>query len=273
MLCPASTNWRSHLAGTYRRVAAELQPSGMYIDQYGFVDPWKTCWSRAHGHAVPWPPITGERDTTRAIRSAVPPDIATLTEETPNDVNSQFQDGALGYSVAFSQPALAPHRVDLFRFQFPDFKVFQLVSYNDFVEGGWDMLKYPFFNGEGIWLGNAIPGGFSPDARHFLQKTFAILHEHRAAFGSANVEPLVTTLRPSVFANRFATDKKTVWTLFNAEYCTFRGNLLRVPQVSGERFLDAFTGRQIQPHAENGWAIVPVVLGPRDVGCIIASGR
>ncbi|MBI2298945.1 MAG: hypothetical protein HYU66_08360, partial [Armatimonadetes bacterium] len=140
MMCPAAEGWRRHQAETYRRVAGELQPSGMYIDQYGFINTWKTCWSREHGHPVPVSPLRGERDTTRAIRAAVPAGIATLTEETPNDVNSQYQDGALGYSVTWANPTLAPHRVDLFRFCYPSFKVFQLVSYNPFTEGGWQLL-------------------------------------------------------------------------------------------------------------------------------------
>jgi hypothetical protein len=270
MMCPAALGWRNHLAETYKRVAGELAPSGMYIDQYGFVDPWKTCWSREHGHPVPNAPITGERDTLKAIRANTPAEIATLTEETPNDVNSQYQDGALGYSVAWTNPALAPHRVDLFRFQFPSFKVFQLTSYNNFIEGGWDILKYPFFNGEGDWLGNGLPGGFSTDARDFLRKAFAIQHDHREAFSSDDVEPLVPTLRPSLYANRFSSKSETVWTLFNGEYTTFRGDALRVPHRAGMTYLDAFSGKAIGAKVKGGFATIPVVIGPQGVGCVVA---
>jgi len=134
MMCPAAQPWREHLADCYKRVANELQPDGMYIDQYGFIDTWKTCWSREHGHPVPAAPIRGEGGTLQAIRAAMPPEKANLTEECPNDVHGQYQDGALCYSVVGDDPVLAPHRVDLLRFMFPDFKVFQLVSYNPFVE-------------------------------------------------------------------------------------------------------------------------------------------
>ncbi|MCX7599702.1 MAG: DUF6259 domain-containing protein, partial [Armatimonadetes bacterium] len=40
VMCHSAPGWREHLAQTYRRVAAELKPSGMYIDQYGFIGPW-----------------------------------------------------------------------------------------------------------------------------------------------------------------------------------------------------------------------------------------
>ena len=268
MMCPAADGWREHLAETYHRVAGELQPNGMYIDQYGFVNTWKTCWSAAHGHPVPQPPIRGERDTTRAIRDAIPPSIATITEETPNDVNSQYQDSGLGYSVTSADPRYAPARVDLFRFAFPTFKVFQLVSYNPFTEGGWNLLKYPFLNGEGYWL-HQSPGDYCEDAHNFLQHAFRILHEHADAFCAEDVEPLVPTLLPTVYANRFSTAKETVYTLFNADYRTVRGPLLRVPLSRGKTFSNAFGGDQLQPRVAGNQAEVALELEPWGVGCIV----
>ncbi len=269
MMCPAAVGWQDYLAATYKRVCAELKPSGMYIDQHGFGNTWKICYSRKHGHPVPQPPIRGEQQLDRKIRAAVPPEVATLTEETPTDFNSQFQDGALGYSVASANPELAPHRVDLFRFLFPDFKVFQLVAYNRFVEGGWHRLKFPFFNGEGYWLGNAIPGGFDDAARDFLRDAFRILNDYEDAFTSDDVECLIPTLAPLVYANRFTGPKRTVWTLFNADYKTFRGEALAVPRRAGARYLDAFSQAPIKPRLEGDQACLTVTLGPRAVGCVV----
>jgi len=272
MMCAACQTWRDHLASTYERVAGELQPNGMYIDQYGFTNTWKVCHSREHGHPVPWPPIRGERATTAAIRAAIPEEIASLTEETPNDVNSQHQDGALGYSVWNGDPVLAPHRVDLFRFVFPDFKVLQLTQYDPFTEGDWDLLKFPFFNGEGYWLGGGTEGSYDEEAREFLRAAFAILNDNEDCFCSDDVEPLVPTLRPTVYANRFSGPGKTVWTLFNAEYRTVRGDLLRVPHAPGTSYVNAFTGAPIDAAIAEGMATIPLELGARRVGCVIASG-
>ncbi len=269
MMCPANRVWQDYLASVYRRVADELKPSGMYIDQHGFGNEWKICWSRQHGHPVPWAPIRGERELGRKIREAVPPHIATLTEEVPTDVNSQVQDGALGYSVAFNDPHLAPHRVDLFRFVFPDFKVFQLVSYNDFIEGGWGLLKFPFFNAEGWWLGNTIPGGFEPAAQQFLRKALTILHAHKEAFRSDHPQPLVSTLNPLIYANAFPAKNETVWTLFNADYRTHRGAALAVEHVKGATYRDEWNGVDLKPIIKGKQAILSVTIGPRDVGCIV----
>lgn len=273
MMCPANATWQEHLSSTYRRVAAELKPMGMYIDQHGFGDAGKICWSRKHGHPVPWPPLRGERELGRKIREAVPAEIATLTEETPTDVNSQVQDGALGYSVAFNDPYLSPHRVDLFRFAFPDFKVFQLVAYNDFIDGGWGLLKFPFFNAEGWWLGNEIPRGFEAAAQQFLRKAFAILHAHAEAFRSDNPHPLVPTLNPLVYANAFPTKKETVWTLFNADYRTHRGPVLEVEHVKGATYRDAWNGVDLKPVIKGRRALLRVTLGPREVGCVVQRGE
>jgi len=270
MMCPAAPGWRSHLADTYRRVAGELCPDGMYIDQYGFTDAGKTCWSREHGHPVPAPPIQGERETLKAIRAATPPAIATLTEETPNDVNSQYQDGALGYSVWNADASLAPHRVDLFRFAFPSFKVFQLVTYEPYLEGGWHLLKYPFFNGEGYWLAGGAKETYCEDGHQFLKRAFGILHEHEDAFTSEDVEPLVPTLEPTIYANRFRAGRKTVWTLMNGRHRTFRGDVLRVPATPGIAYWDAFAGRRLSPRMAGGWAVISLELGPRAVGCVVA---
>jgi hypothetical protein len=177
----------------------------------------------------------------------------------------------LGYSVAFNDPSLAPHRVDLFRFAFPDFKVFQLVAYNDFVEGGWALLKFPFFNAEGWWLGNGIPGGFEPAAQEFLRRAFAVLHAHAEAFRSDHPQPLVPTENPLVYANAFPAETETVWTLFNADYRTCRGPVLAVEHVEGATYRDAWNQADLTPEVQGKRAILSVTLGPREVGCVVQS--
>jgi len=193
----------------------------------------------------------------------------TLTEEVPTDVNSQVQDGALAYSVAHADPRLAPHRVDLFRFVFPDFKVFQLVAYNNFIEGGWHRLKFPFFNAEAWWLGNGIPGGFEPAAQAFLRNAFAILHDHREAFRTSTPRPLVPTESPLICANEFPGKSETVWTLFNAGYRTHRGPVLAVKHVRGATYRDLWRNAALEPEIKGDRAILSVEIGPREVGCVV----
>ncbi|MBT7299297.1 MAG: hypothetical protein HN849_07290 [Victivallales bacterium] len=273
MMCTATAGWREHLAKTYQRVAGELKPDGLYIDQHGFTNTWKTCWSREHGHPVPYAPLIGERDTGRAIRAGVPQGMVTITEEVPNDINSQYQDAALGYSVAQADPAQSPHRIDLFRFAFPDFKVFQLTQYNPFVEGGWQRLKFPFLNGEGYWLHGMTSRTYCEDAHQFLRAAFRILHENAAAFRSTDVHPLVATRAPLVYANEFRAKDRIVWTFFNAGYQTHRGPVLRLPHQPGRVYTDAFRQTAVETKIRGKRrpkATLSLELGPRAVGCIVA---
>ncbi len=273
MMCPAAPAWREHLVEVQRRWAADLQPDGLYTDQFGFGDPGKACASRQHGHPVPAAPLRGEAATMRALREAVPAGTVLLSEDVPNDVRAMAQDGALSYAVTWADPALSPHRIHLFRFLFPDFKAFQLVQYSPFTDGAWELLKYPFFNGDGIWLQGAVPGDYGDEARQFLRTAFGVLHRYAEAFTSDTVEPLVPTLLPTLYANRFGAAPVRAWTLFNAGWQTSRGPGLRVPHEPGTLYRDAFSGRPIEPEVVGGEAILPVDLGPRQVGCVVALGR
>ena len=64
---------------------------------------------------------------------------------------------------------------------------------------------------------------------------------------------------------------RVVWTLFNAQFRTYRGACLRVPHRPGTRYTDAFAAAPIQPHIQDGQATLSVTLGPRGVGCVVAS--
>jgi len=156
----------------------------------------------------------------------------------------------------------------LFRFVFPTFKVFQLTQYEAFTNGSWEKLKFPFFNGEGYWLGNTT-SAYCEDAHQFLRKAFAILHRYADAFCSEDVEPLVPTRMPFVYANRFRGGKVTVWTLFNANYRTLRGKLFVVPHKRGTEYYDSWNNKPVKAAIRNGVAELSFEIGPRSVGCVV----
>ena len=49
-----------------------------------------------------------------------------------------------------------------------------------------------------------------------------------------------------------------------------RGELLAVTHAPGTRYEDAWNGRAIKPRIVGDKAYLPVEIGPRDVGCIVA---
>jgi hypothetical protein len=272
-MCPYVLGWRNYLTAVYQRVAHDIKPSGMYLDEYGKCMTSRICYSRNHGHPAPMGMCSGEWILTKQIRQAVPPEIATYCEYVPADVACQFIDGAFGHVPLYGHrdgyDKIAPHYVNLQRFAIPDFKTFQLIYYTPLRNGNWFLLKYPFFDGDGYYLTDAEMEGYDEHARAFLARVFKIQHEHKDAFTSADVEPLVQTELPGLYVNRFSTPKKNVWTLFNANYRSLRGNLLVLPQRPGARYFDAWNEKPIQAEVKDGAAHVPIELGPRGVGCVV----
>jgi len=98
-----------------------------------------------------------------------------------------------------------------------------------------------------------------------------VLCAHREAFSSDDVEPLVPTLVPGVFANRFTSQSETVWTLYNANGRTVRGALLEVPHVERAKYEDAWNGSELVPALTGAVAVLSLELGPQEIGCIVQT--
>ena len=271
-MCPYVTQWQDHLTSAYARVAEEVQPDGMYIDEFGKCMPARTCYSTEHGHPSPMGMSPGEGLLIRRIREALPERIATYSEFVPADVTAQYMDGAFGHvpldGWRDGYDTVAPHYINLQRFAFPDFKTLQLIYYVPQVNGNWSLLKYAFFDGDGYYLTTACLRS-DDHARGFYRHVFDIQHRYAAEFTSDDVEPLVPTEQPNLFANRFSTADRTVWTLFNAHPRTRRGHLLSVTHRPGAAYRDAWNDRDVEVTIRGNRAELSFDIGPRSVGCIV----
>ena len=164
---------------------------------------------------------------------------------------------------------LAPHFIDLPRFVFPDFKQFHIIHYVGTRAGNWWLHKFPFFNGAVFRIGEPNLPGMDAASLAFLKQAVQVQCEHRAAFASHQVTPLVPTLQAGVFANLFSAPTERVWTLYNANGRGVRGGLLRVPHTAGARYADAWNGLPLQPAIRDGLAEIALDLGPKAIGCVV----
>ena len=105
----------------------------------------------------------------------------------------------------------------------------------------------------------------------FLGKALRIQRTHGDAFASGDLEPLIPTAAPGLFANRFSCAKETVWTLFNADYRTVRGPLLEVSHMGGAKYRDVWNGVELKPQIKGNRALLDLSLGPREIGCVVQS--
>ncbi len=273
MICSAVPAWREVQADTYATRVRELEVDGMYLDQFGFANPEKDCWSAEHGHPVPGSTMLGERGLSRLVRerlAATKPGVVLYDEEVPCDVNSQYMDGSFSYHMNHCRGSRPLAPLLPLRFAIPSFKTFEILVC-DHPMGSWaEGVKWTFFNGEGIWLEGTARDWFAPPTLETIRRAHAILREHRDAFATDTPTPLQPTLTPGVLANLFPTPDKIVMTLYNARH---RRTVAAMPvpaaMPAAGQVLDAWNGRALEPREQAGRRVVLVDLEPRDVGCLV----
>ena len=273
-ICPAIKPWTEIQAETYARMVQRMDADGMYIDQFALNGPIRWCYSKEHGHPVPSNSLKAEAEATRSFRTAivaVKKDVMLYTEYSPTDVVSQYQDGSFSYSMQRQRKLepLAPLKI--FRYAFPDFKNFEILNC-DSPTGTWATgVRWTCWNGEGLWLQGWATKWFAPQTRRAIQECHRVLRDHRDAFAGTQAETLVPTLAAGLFANKFTGAKETAYTVYNGRNETFSGESLAVPCKPGMKFLDAFSGRKLEPAIRNGQAIVTLTLNPQGVGCVVVT--
>ena len=240
-----------------------------------FSNPERACYSPGHGDAPGATPAAGEREMLIAVRRSmdpVDPQAALYIEEMPPDFNAQSVDGAFCYALNSADGALSPGKINLYRFLFPQLKLFDMVSagINPTAMTAADM-KLSFLNSHDLWLKGDINSRYSPEVRAFITKAHRALREHAEAFTSDAVEPLVPTAAPENLANRFLSTHDTVFTLYNRGFKTFHGRVLEIPpEQKGRRFVNLFDGRPVAITPQGEHSFLELELPPRDVGAVAA---
>lgn len=268
-MCPHVKAWQDYLSDTYRRVQGETGAKGFYIDEYGFSDPGHWCYNPAHGHPVPATPVLGERGMLRQIREKLGPEAAIYTEESPTDVNSQYQDGSFTYNISSVPDAWSPTHVNLYRFAYPSFKTIEIITCDHPLGTNVEAVKRILFNGEAIWIEGIWDKWFSAEVRAQIALNRKVMRENRQCFAGDHPQPLVPTLLCGIYANQFSERAdllgKTCWTVYNTNYRTVRGEVLAVDHAPGCQYLDELTGKPLKVRVQGKKAYLTLDLAPRDV--------
>ena len=276
MMCPWLKAWRETQAETYRQKVLELEVDGMYMDQFGFANPEKDCWSPVHGHPVPGSTMLDEKELADLIHGAImgaKPGVVTYGEEIPCDVSTPYQDGSFAYHMQRCRSSKPWAPLDLARFADPAFKVFQILVC-DHPTGSWaEGVKWTFFNGDGLWI-EGPPDWFTPETRTVIRHCHTLLRKHKDAFCSDRVTPLVETKAGGIYANRFIAPDRTVYTLYNARHRQYDGDVLELPARVGVRYFDAWREKTLHPLATaDGRVSVEMSIEPRGVSCLVVEGE
>jgi hypothetical protein len=203
------------------------------------------------------------------IRQSVPKNIVLYTEETLSDVSTQFYDGSFTYQINQTSSALSAVPLNLTRFALPGFKTFEILVCDKPVGDDIHGIKLTFFNGEGLWIEGTLPESFTPKACETITRAHQIQRKYYKAFCCLNPIPLVPTLHPEVYANKFTSEEETVWTIYNANDTAVRGELLEVESTPGDEYYDVWNNKKLIPRTTNKKAWLSLEIGPRDVGCVV----
>ena len=251
------TEWYSSwVAEAIARVCRETGVDGVRLDEYGHRG--YVCHSDKHEHLFAEPGhnawLQALARNVRQVHAAmdrVRPGLVLTTEFPGNDQMAAALEGAIVYDVRRVGP-VRPTPVNLFRFYFPECKVFEI-----------DRPARPEAR---AWMLFSATGAFSafyPEGQHVM------LRENVDAFERLGNEPLVPTLIPRVYANRFGTDKKRIVTLHNATGHTVDGPVLAVECEPSCHFIELLTGRELVPQDHEGRKAIRLKM-KRDETVVIA---
>lgn len=254
--CHDNPDVRQWVADTMERVMRETGADGIRLDEYGhrgFV-----CYSNRHTHTyaergiTQWQKATAE--ATRMVRERmdrVNPASVLTTEHPGYDYLTQFIDGCITYDLTVQKTELRPLEVNLQRFYFPECKAYELDH-----QGADPQHKKRF------WNGVASFGSYYP------QPMYQVLREYQDVFEGRDCEPLVPTLAKYIYANRFGSGQRIIYTVYNATGHTYDGPVLAIKRKANQEVMDLLTGApcHLIPHGEG--QAVHLYLERDEVACI-----
>ncbi len=260
-MCSDTKWWPEYLARTVQRVCRETGIRGVRLDEYGhrgypcsnpkhqhlFAEPGHNAWLQA---------VSRSCALVHAAMDEVDDGLVLTTEFPGYDHMACHLEGCIVYEVASHVIPVRPLPCNLFRFYFPECKVFDL-DHKRRAHG----TEWKFWNASGSF------GPPYPDNMHRLLK------ENTDAFDRGKREALVRTLVERVYANRFSTPEKTITLLYNARGYTVDEPLLAVKPDAGRHWFELLACRDLNTVAHQRGQALRLKLGRDEVACIAELPR
>ncbi|MBS5530451.1 hypothetical protein KH017_06660 [bacterium] len=237
-MCVNAEKFADYTIDDVVRVVEETGVDGVRLDEFG--GGGHLCFSTMHSHIFSnegWgnPVLQAVAYITRGIREKLGrsgKEVLLLTEFPGHDMLVSTLDGALCYDSISRRSFARPAQINLLRFYFRNCKLFEIIEdAGDHKPAPWD-----------LWLWNAVGVYNSGEYPDHIR---SLLLDNNDAFDLGELEPLVDTVCDGVYANRFTSGRKRIWTLFNAAGHTVDRPLLK-PEGSGDiHYVELTTGREL----------------------------
>ena len=165
---------------------------------------------------------------------------------------------------ADSNSILGRVMTDAYRFAFP--KIVQLVLPMALRNLSWQPHKFIFWNGEAEY--DSFWDVLETDGNDFTCKAYGIKKKYADCFSSDSPEMLIETESPAICVNKFPSEKRTVYTVYNRAYRTYRGKILRIPHIEGREYYDVWNEKMLSPNVNEGFAEISLDIDAQGIGCI-----
>ena len=281
-MCHANEEWRNHAIEMYPRLYKELDIPLLYVDEFSLrID--NRCFAENHGHGVPSNLLKTDRDFISQLKDTMPPEVVLYGEYAAVDVNARYIDCNISYSFvdyvcALIESGYRAHDgydrmsyvlTDMYRFAFP--KIVQLVLPMAMRNMSWHPQKFIFFNGEAIY--DSFWDCEISAGQEFTVKAYKLKKKYADCFSSDTPSTMIDTLSPAICANEFPGKGRTVYTLYNRAYSTYRGAALRIPHAEGATYYDAWKEQPALVNIKDGYAEISVDIGAQEIGCLVVEGK
>src|SRR6185503_18493406 len=135
-------------------------------------------------------------------------------------------------------------------------------------------LQHAFFNGIGYATMENLWGfwyAMTPHDAEAVNRIARIERAFAAELTSPDWEPHAPTVQAGVFASRFPSAERTLWTLVNRNEYAVAGAQLRLPATAGTRHYDLWRGTELPPAVEAGMATVSFGIEGLGFGAVLAT--
>lgn len=279
-MCHANEEWRDYAISMYPRIYKELGIPLLYVDEFSLRIE-NRCYCDHHGHSVPSNLLKTDRDFITALKKAMPEEVVLYGEYYAVDVNASYIDCNISYYIIDSvvdmietawragdgDDRLGRVFTDVYRFAFPG--IVQLILPMAMRNLSWHPQKFLFFNGEAIY--DSFWDCEESAGLDFTVKAYKIKKEYSDCFSSYMPQTMIDTMSPAVCANSFPGDNRTIYTLYNRAYSTFRGKGLRIKHTEGNTYYDVWNGCPLEYEVKDGYAELSLCLGAQEIGCVLVN--
>ena len=277
-MCHANDEWRQHAIQMYPRVYKDLDIPLLYIDEWSLRIE-NRCYGADHGHSVPSSLLKTDRNFIQDLKDIMPEEVVLYGEYAAVDINARYIDCNISYYIIDSvvdmietawragdgeDGGLGRIFTNMYRFAFP--KIVQLILPMAMRNLSWHPQKFMFFNAEAIY--DSFWDNEESAGLDFTVKAYKLKKKYADCFTADEPEGMVDTLTPAICANKFPGKGRTVYTIYNRAYNTFRGKALKVEHIEGAEYYDAWNEKPLKVEIKDGYAEIYLEVDAQQMGCI-----